>query len=147
MFKHRFLTGTALAALAFVTYGCKSVSDPNIYKYYPVTVSGYKGSKDISVAYTGQIARHVLHDSLKKLAGQGDGYPNDALKSIMTSYYAKTTKNREILAPTSKGVFKIKQTNIDKISKKKNLSGKTYKGTITGMPRNMNGPELVNPCL
>ena len=144
MFKHRFLTGTALAALAFVNYGCKSVSDPNIYKYYPVTVSGYKGSKDISVAYTGQIARHVLHDSLKKLAGQGDGYPNDALKSIMTSYYAKTTKNREILAPTSKGVFKIKQTNIDKISKKKNLSGKTYKGTITGMPRNMNGPELVN---
>ena len=144
MFKYRFLTGTALAAITLVTYGCKSVSDPNIYKYFPVTVSGYKGDKDISVAYTGQIARHVLHDSLKKLAGQGDGYPNGALKSIMTSYYTQTTKNREILAPTSKGVFKIKQTNVDKISKKKNLSGKTYKGTITGMPGNMSGPELVN---
>ena len=39
-----------------------------LYGDFPVTVKDYKGSKSSSVSYTGQIARHVLHDSLKKLA-------------------------------------------------------------------------------
>ena len=40
----------------------------SIYSKFPVTVKDYKGSKSSSVSYTGQIARHVLHDSLKNLA-------------------------------------------------------------------------------
>ena len=61
----------------------------------------------------------------------------------MMMYYAQKTKKREILAPKSKGAFGIKQENVDQISKKKNLSGKTYKGAISGMPGNMTGVELV----
>jgi len=143
MFKRQFLMATSVATLVFIVSGCSGVIDSNVYKYYPVTVAGYNGDKDISVSYTGQIARHVLHDSLKDLAGQGDGYPNDALKSIMMMYYSKKSKKREILAPKSKGTFIIKQSRVDDISKKKDLAGKTYKGTISGMPRNMSGPELV----
>ena len=58
-------------------------------------------------------------------------------------YYSKKSKKRQILAPKSKGIFIIKQSRVDDISKKKDLAGKTYKGTISGMPRNMTGPELV----
>ena len=143
MFRRQFLTLTSMAAVAFVAHGCKSVTDPNIYKYYPVTVSGYKGDKEISVAYTGQIARHVLHDSLKKLAGEGDGHSNDALKSIMMSYYAQKTKNREILAPKTKGPFVIKQTNIDKISKKLKPLG-LISASRTGAVAMTRGAQIFN---
>ena len=115
----------------------------SIYSNFPVTVKDYKGSKSSSVSYTGQIARHVLHDSLKNLAGKGNGNANPELKAKMMSYYGEKTPNREIIAPKTKGSFIVKQTNVDQISKKKNLSGKTYKGTISGMPNNMTGPELI----
>ena len=94
-------------------------------------------------SYTGQIARHVLHDSLKKLAGKGNGKPNAALKTQMLSYFKTKDAGRSIVAPKSKGPFKIKQNGIDQISKGKNLSGKTFKGTIAGMPNNMTGQELI----
>ena len=143
MFGRKFLTATSLVSLTYAVSGCSGVISTDVYKYYPVTLAGYAGDKEISVAYTGQIARHVLHDSLKNLAGQGDGSSNDALKSMMMMYYGQKTKKREILAPKSKGAFVIKQTNVDQISKKKNLSGKTYKGVISGMPGNMTGVELI----
>ena len=143
MFGRKILTITSLVSLTYAVSGCSGVISTDVYKYYPVTLSGYAGDKEISVAYTGQIARHVLHDSLKNLAGQGDGSSNDALKSMMMMYYGEKTKKREILAPKSKGAFVIKQTNVDQISKKKNLSGKTYKGVISGMPGNMTGVELI----
>ena len=143
MFRNKILAATFIAPLTYMVSGCSGVINTDVYKYYPVTLAGYKGDKEISVAYTGQIARHILHDSLKHLAGEGDGHPNDALKSVMMMYYAQKTKNRQILAPKSKGAFVIKQTNIDQISKKKNLAGKTYKGSISGMPGNMTGSELV----
>ena len=143
MFGRKFLTVASLVSVTYAVSGCSGVISTDVYKYYPVTVAGYTGDKKISVAYTGQVARHVLHDSLKNLAGQGDGHSNDALKSMMMMYYAQKTKKREILAPKSKGAFDIKQENVDQISKKKNLSGKTYKGAISGMPGNMTGVELV----
>ena len=143
MFGSKFLTVASLVSVTSMVSGCSGVISTDVYKYYPVTLAGYTGDKEISVAYTGQIARHVLHDSLKNLAGQGDGHSNDALKDMMMMYFAQTTKNREILAPKSKSAFVIKQKNVDKISKKKNLSGKTYKGAIAGMPGNMTGVELV----
>ena len=52
-----------------VAYGESS----NNYGPFPVTVKGYDGTATNSVSYSGQIARHVLHDSLKKLAsGRND---------------------------------------------------------------------------
>jgi len=131
----------ALAGTALVLPAC---ADPDIYGTFPVTVKGYSGSKTNSVAYTGQIARHVLHDSLKKLAGKGNGKPNPALKAEMMSYFAQKTPGRTIIAPTSKKKFVVKQTGVDQISKKKNLAGKTYKGNISGMPNNMTGPQLIS---
>ena len=59
------------------------------------------------------------------------------------SYYASKTKGRAIVAPQSKGPFLVKQTVVDQISKGKNLSGKTYKGVVSGMPNNMDGRELI----
>ena len=42
-----------------------------------------------------------------------------------------------------KKFFAIDKESIDEISKKKNFSGKTYKGKIKGMPNNMSGSELA----
>ena len=53
-----------------------------------MTVKGYARKKTTSVSYGGQIARHTLHDSLKKLATSGNGKPNLELKAKMMFYYA-----------------------------------------------------------
>ncbi|MEM8971613.1 MAG: DUF4856 domain-containing protein [Pseudomonadota bacterium] len=115
----------------------------DVYGPFPVTVKGYKGDKKNSVGYTGQIARHVIHDSLKKLAGQGNGKANPELKAKMMSYFKGKDAGRAVIAPKTKGDFAVKQTGVDDISKKKNLAGKTFKGTVTGMPNGMTGGELV----
>lgn len=115
-----------------------------IYGPYPVTVQGYSGKKTNSVSYTGQAARHVLHNSLKKLAGKGNGQPNPDLKAKMMGYYARKDPGRAIIDPKTKGNFKVKQTSVDQISKGKNLRGKTYKGLITGFPGQMTGPEVID---
>ena len=113
------------------------------YADFPVTVSNYKGNKKTSVSYNGQIARHALHNSLKKLAAKGSGSTNKQLKAEMLSYFEGKDKGRVILDPKTKGSFVIKQSNIDEISTKKNLSDKTYKGAVTGWPGNMTGPEVL----
>ncbi len=108
--------------------------DTMVYGKFPVTVKGYTGNKKNSVSYSGQIARHILHDSLKKLAGKGNGKPNPALKAEMMAYFSEKTEKRPIVSPKGNDAFPIMQSNIDQLSKKKNLKGKTYKGTVSGMP-------------
>ena len=120
-----------------------AIAETEIYASFPVTVKGYTGSKVTSVSYSGQVARHVLHDSLKKLAGKGNGQANPELKATMLSYFMNKDKGRSIIAPKSKGPFVIQQSAVDELSKGKNLIGKTYKGTISGMPNGMTGSELV----
>jgi hypothetical protein len=140
MFKSTALGATALS---IVLLSSAAVADDMVYSGFPITVKDYVGKKKTSVSYTGQIARHALHDSLKKLAGSGNGKANADLKAKMLSYYKNKDKGRAVIAPKTKGPFAVKQTGIDDISKGKNLAGKTYKGTITGVPNNMTGPELV----
>ncbi len=106
------------------------------YGPFPITLKGYSGSKKNSVSYTGQIARHVLHDSLKKLAAKG------SLDDMM-SYYNGSDLNLSIVAPQSKDGFAIKQSTLNDISKGKNLSGKTYKGTMNAWPGQMTGKEVL----
>ena len=137
------LLSVGLIAIASLMLTISAQASEKVYGKFPVTLKGYSGSKTNSVSYTGQIARHVLHDSLKKLAAKGNGKPNPKLKSLMMSYYSSKDAGRAIIAPKTKGSFVVKQPLVDQISKKKNLSGKTYKGTISGMPNNMTGPELV----
>ncbi len=138
----KICAGAAGIALAGVVAGA-AWADGMVYSGFPVTVKGYEGKKTTSVSYTGQIARHALHDSLKKLAGMGNGEPNPGLKARMTAYYSGKDAGRKILAPATKGEFAVKQSAVDGISKGKNLAGKTYRAAVAGMPNGMTGPELV----
>ncbi len=143
MLHSKFLhAGAAALSVALLTGNV--AADDMVYGPFPITVKGYDGSKTNSVSYTGQVARHTLHDSLKVLAGKGNGKPNADLKAQMMSYFESSDAGRDIIAPVSKGNFKIKQTKVDDISKKKNLAGKTFGGAITGMPNAMTGAELVS---
>ena len=139
--KQSAIAGTA--ALSLVLLSGAALADGTVYADFPVTVKGYAGKKTTSVSYAGQIARHALHDSLKQLAGQGNGKPNPELKAKMLSYFSGKDAGRKILAPASKGAFAVGQGEVDAISKGKNLAGKTYKAAVAGMPNGMTGPELV----
>ena len=133
--------GTAVLSITFISN--HSFADDSVYGDFPITVKNYSGKKTNSVSYTGQIARHVLHYSLKKLAGKGNGQPNPDLKAKMMSYFKNKDKDRAIIAPKTNGPFVVSQKGVDDISKKKNLSGKTYKGIVSGMPNAMTGGELL----
>ena len=133
---------TGLVGVGAVT-GTLAAKAGEVYGPYPVTLKGWWGAEKNSVAYTGQMARHVIHDSLKSLSGKGNGYPNPALKKKMLSYFAGKDAGRAIIAPKSQKAFKIKQTSVDQISKKKNLAGKTYKGSVPGWPGNKTGKEVI----
>ncbi len=141
--KSKLLATVAMGALLAPASLHSAVANDDVYADFPVTVKGYSGDKRNSVSYSGQIARHVLHDSLKKLAGKGVGKPDDALKSKLLTYFESGDAGREIVAPAAKGAFAVLQSSVDEISKGPNLAGKTYKGTITGMPNGMTGVELV----
>lgn len=132
------VAGAIVASLASAQVGAADKYGP-----YPVTLKGYSGSKTNSVAYTGQIARHALQNSLKKLAGKGNGKPNAALKAQMMSYYSGKDAGRSIIDPKTKGDFIIKQAGVDQISKGKNLKGKTFKGLVPGLPGQRTGQEVV----
>ena len=134
-------TTLATVIASSLIFGCV-FAKPDMYGNFPITEKSYSGKKKDSTSYTGQVARHVLHNSLKKLAGKGNGNPNPELKATMMSYYSSKDAGRKIIDPTSKGEFKVKQTMVDEISKGKNLKGKTYKGLVNGFPGQMSGPEV-----
>lgn len=123
--------------------GQPALADEPVYGGFPVTVKGYTGDKTDSTSYTGQAARHVLHTSLKKLAGQGTGEANPDLEARMMDYYAGEGPGREILDPVSRGGFMIAQSRVDEISEGKNLAGKAYGGAVTGWPGSMTGAEVL----
>ncbi|MCY4551295.1 MAG: DUF4856 domain-containing protein [Defluviicoccus sp.] len=131
------------AALSLVVVSGGALADGMVYAGFPVTVKGYQGKKTDSVSYTGQIARHALHDSLKELAASGNGKPDPELKAKMMAYFSGKDSGRKILAPASRGKFAVRQSEVDAISGGKNLAGKTYKAAVAGMPNGMTGPELV----
>lgn len=132
-----------VASLAVASGLSSTVQAADVYGGFPVTLQGYTGSAKDSVSYKGQIARHVLHDSLKKLAGTGNGGANPELLARMMAYYEGKDAGRAIIAPTSNGAFAIAQAGVDDISKNRELASKTYKGVITGWPNNLTGPEVV----
>lgn len=141
---------TAMAATTILGISACSVMEKkntvtadSAYAGFPVTLAGYSGDATHSVGYTGQIARHLLHNAIKSLAAKGDGSNAAELKAQMMAYYSGKDAGRAILSPTSKEGFAVKQTEVDEISKGKELAGKTYKGTIAGWPGNMTGPEVI----
>ncbi|MDI3325994.1 DUF4856 domain-containing protein [Pontibacterium granulatum] len=138
----KIVSAVALASLA--TFGMTAQAADKVYADFPVTVKNYTGNTEHSVAYTGQIARHVLHTSLKKLAGKGTGEANAELKAQMMAYYEGKDAGRDILSPASKGKFVFAESTVDELSKKKNLAGKAYKGAVTSWPGNMTGAEVLS---
>ena len=138
MKKHQYKT-TILASIASLSLGLTGLAKANddVYGPFPVTLKGYSGDCTNTVSYSGQIARHVQHDSLKDRSTKGS-------YSEMKAYYEGSDKNKQIWAPASKDGFPIKQSLLNEISSGKNLSGKTYKGTITAWPNNMTGPEVID---
>ena len=131
---------TAIVAVALS--GTMALSDG--YGPFPVTLKGYSGDKTNTVSYSGQIARHVLEQSLKKLAGKGNGGGNAAdLEAQMLSYFNGSDDDLPIIAPKSKDGFKIKQTTLHQISKGKNISGKFYDGAMPAWPGNMSGKDVA----
>lgn len=119
------------------------VAGAELYANFPVTIKGYSGSMQNSESYSGQVARHLLHESLKKLAGEGDGNPNPALKARMHDYYTGKDEGRVIVAPRSDDNLVFLQSGIDEISKGKNLAEKIYRGTVTSWPGNFSGSDVV----
>jgi len=137
--KKQYLKTKILASVASISLGLTGLANANddVYGPFPVTLKGYSGDCTNTVSYSGQIARHVQHDSLKAASTKGS-YDD------MNAYYVGADGDQAILAPSSKDDFSIKQTLVNEISSGKNLSGKTYKGTITAWPNNMTAPEVID---
>ena len=136
----------AAAALAFSSAAQAAGHAGKTFGPAPVTLKGYDGDKTNSVSYSGQIARYVLHDSLKKLAGKGDGGGNAAeLEAQMMSYYKGG--DLPIIAPTGKDGFPLKQTMTGELSSGANLEGKFYNGTMPAWPGGMTGKEVIESMI
>ncbi|MEM1160665.1 MAG: DUF4856 domain-containing protein [Pseudomonadota bacterium] len=118
-------------------------ADGKVYGPQPVTLKGYTGDKTNSVAYSGQIARYVLHDSLKKLAGKGTGTYSADLEQQMLAYFNGKDGSLPIIAPVGKDGFPVKQTTMGDLSSGANLAGKFYNGAMPAWPGNMTGQEVI----
>ncbi|MBO9409220.1 DUF4856 domain-containing protein [Shimia sp. R9_1] len=139
MFKTTLKLTTALAVCA-----AASIASADTYGPFPVTVKGYEGDKTNSVSYSGQIARHALHDSLKKAAGKGNGGANAAdVEAMLLAYFNGSDADLEIMAPASKDGYPVKQATVNAISKGKNISGKFYDGAMPAWPGNVSGKEAM----
>ncbi|MEC7494702.1 MAG: DUF4856 domain-containing protein [Pseudomonadota bacterium] len=108
----------------------------DVYGPFPITLKGYDGDRTNSVSYSGQVARQLLHNSLKKAVGSG------ASKDVMLGYFNGADGELPLLDPKSKEGFTVDVTDINTVSKT-NLSGKAYKGSIPGWPGNMTGKEVL----
>ena len=139
-----FKTLAFLAATSALVSVAHAGGHAENYGPFPVTEKSYKGDKTNSVSYSGQIARHVLENSLKKLAGKGDGGANAAeLEAQMLSYFNGSDSDLPIIAPASKDGFAIKQKTVNEISKGKNIAGKFYNGAMPAWPGNMTGKDVA----
>ena len=125
-----FFVGT-FVTIVFTLFSILAIAEN--YGPYKVTVkaNNWNKSSENSVSYTGQIARHLLHNNLKKAVSSG------ASVDEMMKYYKGSKDALPILDPKSSDKFKVMQKDINEVSKGKNLSGKTYKGMVAGWPGQM----------
>lgn len=134
----------AAVAIATLSSATLTASAATHYLDFPITVKDYTGDKTTSVSYGGQIARHVLHTSLMSLSKTGNGAANPELLAKMQAYFSGKEAGREILAPVSKAGFSVAQSQVDELSKGKNLAGKTYQGAVAGWPGNRTAVEVLD---
>ena len=129
---------TASAGILFLGMVVQAQADGHVYAGFPVTVKGYTGDATTSVSYSGQVARHLLHNGLKKMVSKGGSAGADAIMP-----YFKGSEGLVILDPASSDKFPVKQSVIDEVSGGKNLNGKTDKRVVAGWPGQMNGIEVL----
>lgn len=133
---------TVICAGALLTTTAARAAE--LYGPFPITVKGYTGDQTNSVSYSGQIARHVLHDSLKSLAGKGDGGANAAeLEAQMLAYFNGGNPDLPILAPADKDGVDVMQSTLGELSGGANLEGKFYNGAMPAWPGNMTGKGVI----
>jgi hypothetical protein len=146
-----------LAKLSFVgaiTFSFMSISittvnaghHENVYGPYPITEKSYNGPKKNSVSYGGQMARQLLHNSLKKLASKGNPKdPTLAPEKKMLAYFNTKDKSKSlpILDPINSLKFPVKQKMIGELSGGANLSGKADMRIQTSWPGNMSGADVI----
>ena len=101
-------TGVFCATLALPAFG-----DGHSYGPFPITLKGYSGDKTNSVSYSGQ-PQTCSTRQFEEACWSGNF-------AEMMAYFKGSDKNKKILAPTSKGDFKIKQTLLNEISSGKIL--------------------------
>ena len=117
--KTKLLASITCLSFGFTGLANAGAHSEDVYGPFPVTLKGYSGDCTNTVSYSGQIARHVMHDSLKAASTKGS-YDD------MNAYYVGADGDMAILAPSSKDGFPIKQTllkfgatkqNVDEILK------------------------------
>ncbi len=128
------LIGLGLSAVAVSAHAADT------YGPFPVTLKGYQGAKTDSVSYSGQVARQLLHNSLKKAVSAG------ASLDVMNGYFNGSDGPLALLDPKSSASFKVDVTDINTVSKT-NLSGKAYKGSLPGWPGNMTVKEALESMI
>ena len=140
MIKTSLKLTTCLAAALLVG----SAATAETYGPFPVTVKGYEGTKENSVSYSGQVARQILADSLKKLAAKGNGGANAAeLEAQMLAYFNGSDEDLPIIAPVGKDGFPVQQATLSDLSAGKNIAGKFYDGAMPAWPGEMTGKEVL----
>lgn len=135
------MSKTLLAVVVAASLAVSAQASAAVYADFPITVKNYAGDKTHSESFVGQMARHALHNSLKKLVSKG------ASLEQTSAYFSAKDKGRVIINPASKEGFAVLQSQVDDLSSGKNLSGKAYRGLITGMPGNLTGAELLQLML
>ena len=102
---------TLLSIVVAASVTLTAQSHAAVYADFPITVKNYTGNKSHSEAYTGQIARHSLHNSAKKLVSKG------ASLEQTRAYFNAKDEGRKIIDPVSKEGFPVLETHVDAISK------------------------------
>lgn len=143
--RSRLLLATSIASITAMA--APVAADSDVYADFPVTLNGYSGDAETSVSYTGQMARHVLHNSLKKLVGSGSGTDPEAQRERLLAYFSGSEEGRDIVSPASKDGFPVLQTEVDALSSGKNLAGKAYAGAVNGWPGQMTGAEVLTSMI
>ena len=123
---------TSLLAFSSIT---TTHASSEVYANFPITLKGYSGDATTSESYGGQMARHMLHNGLKKAASSGD--------LAKMEMYFNGAKSVPILDPKSSSKFPVKQKLVEELSGGKTLIKKTYKGKVVGWPGNMTGAEVI----
>ena len=112
---------------------------PTSYAGFPVRLAGHS-DKTTSVSYSGQMARHVLRESVKATLASPTTASYATIGEVNT--YLKNAEDNgaypaddlPIRAPAANGVFAFKETLNNELGTKKNLYGKMYNSEKNGDP-------------